>query len=75
MMRGDVYLADLNPTRGAEQAGVRPVVLVQRDTLARFTRITRTVVVVPFTTNLRRAQVPGTVLIPTGYGGLGTLGL
>ena len=67
MMRGDVYLADLNPTRGAEQAGVRPVVLVQRDTLARFTR---TVVVVPFTTNLRRAQVPGTVLIPAGEGGL-----
>jgi len=66
-MRGDVYLADLNPTRGAEQAGVRPVVLVQRDTLARFTR---TVVVVPFTTNLRRTQVPGTVLIPAGEGGL-----
>jgi len=66
-MRGDVYLADLNPTRGAEQAGVRPVVLVQRDTLARFTR---TVVVVPLTTNLRRAQVPGTVLIPAGEGGL-----
>jgi mRNA interferase MazF len=46
MTRGDIYLADLNPTRGAEQAGIRPVVIVQRDTLARFTS---TVVVVPFT--------------------------
>jgi mRNA interferase MazF len=67
MTRGDIYLADLNPTRGAEQAGIRPVVIVQRDTLARFTS---TVVVVPFTTNLRRAQVPGTTLIPAGEGGL-----
>jgi mRNA interferase MazF len=67
LTRGDVYLADLNPTRGAEQAGIRPAVLVQRNVLARFTR---TVAVVPFSTNLRRAQVPGTVLIPAGEGGL-----
>ncbi len=28
-MRGDIYLADLNPSRGSEQAGIRPVVIVQ----------------------------------------------
>lgn len=33
MNRGEVYLADLNPGRGSEQAGIRPVILVQRDTL------------------------------------------
>ena len=66
-MRGDIYLADLNPSRGSEQAGVRPVILVQRQNLDRFTR---TVVVIPVTTNLRRAQIPGTVLIPLGEGGL-----
>ena len=33
-------------------------------------RFTRTVVVIPVTTNLRRAQVPGTMLIPAGEGGL-----
>ncbi|PZV25991.1 MAG: PemK family transcriptional regulator [Snowella sp.] len=66
-MRGDIYLADLNPSRGSEQAGVRPVILVQRQNLDRFTR---TVVVIPVTTNLRRAQIPGTVLIPVGEGGL-----
>ncbi|MEG3976420.1 type II toxin-antitoxin system PemK/MazF family toxin, partial [Microcoleus sp. herbarium8] len=32
-MLGDVYLADLNPSRGSEQAGIRPVIIVQRDTL------------------------------------------
>jgi mRNA interferase MazF len=57
-MRGDIYLADLNPSLGSEQAGVRPVILVQRQNLDRFTR---TVVVIPVTTNLRRAQIPSTV--------------
>ncbi|MCZ8118459.1 MAG: PemK-like, MazF-like toxin of type toxin-antitoxin system [Cyanobacteriota bacterium] len=27
-MRGDIYLADLNPSRGSEQAGIRPVIIV-----------------------------------------------
>lgn len=66
-MRGDVYLADLNPSRGSEQAGIRPVIIVQRDTLTRFTT---TVIVVPLTSNLRRARIPGTLVIPSGEGGL-----
>ena len=66
-MRGDVYLVDLNPSRGSEQAGIRPAILVQTDNLDRFTR---TVIVVPVTRNLRRAAIPGTFLIPAGEGGL-----
>lgn len=27
--RGEVWLADLNPTRGSEQAGTRPVLIFQ----------------------------------------------
>ena len=60
-------MADLNPSRGSEQAGIRPVIIVQRDTLDRFTT---TVVVVPVTSNLRRAKIPGTIILPTGEGGL-----
>ena len=67
MQKGDVYLANLNPVVGSEQAGTRPVVLVQNSVL---NRITRTVVVVPFTSNLRRAELPSAVLIPKGEGGL-----
>jgi len=67
LRRGDVYLADLNPSRGSEQAGIRPVILVQRNTLDRFTT---TIVVVPITSNLRRAKIPGTIVIPAGEGGL-----
>ncbi|MEH2084054.1 MAG: type II toxin-antitoxin system PemK/MazF family toxin [Nostoc sp.] len=58
-MRGDVYLADLNQTRGSEQAGIRPVIIVQRDRIAQFTT---TSIVVPLTTNLRRAIIPGKLL-------------
>lgn len=66
-MRGEIYLADPNPSRGSEQAGIRPVIIVQRNT---FDRFTTTVVVVPLTSNLRRARIPGTIVIPAGEGGL-----
>ena len=67
MRKGDVYLADLDPTRGSEQAGTRPVVIFQKDVLNKFTR---TIVVIPFTTNLKRAQLPSGVLVHKGDGGL-----
>ena len=66
-MRGDIYLADLNPSRGSEQAGIRPVIIVQHNNIDRFTS---TVVVIPLTSNLRRAQIPGTMVIPAGQAGL-----
>jgi mRNA interferase MazF len=66
-MRGEIYLADLNPSRGSEQAGIRPVIIVQNNNINRFTR---TVVVIPLTTNLRRAKIPGTIKIPAGEAGL-----
>lgn len=30
--RGQIWLADLNPTRGHEQAGMRPVLIISNDT-------------------------------------------
>jgi mRNA interferase MazF len=30
-MRGDIYLANLNPSRGSEQAGIRPIIIVQHN--------------------------------------------
>ncbi len=67
MSRGEIYLADLNPSRGSEQSGIRPVVVVQREVIDRFTQ---TVVIVPLTSNLRRLNIPGTFTIPTEEGGL-----
>lgn len=65
--RSEIWLADLNPTRGSEQSGVRPVVIFQNDIVSKFTT---TVLAIPLTTNLRRASLPSCVLISKGQGGL-----
>lgn len=65
--RGDIWLADLNPTRGSEQAGFRPVIIFQHDMINQFTT---TLLTIPLTGNLRRALLPSCVLIAQGEGGL-----
>ena len=67
MIRGEMWLAALDPVRGSEQAGTRPVLVLQPDARSAFLR---TVVVVPFTTNLRWARFPFCVLVSAGHGGL-----
>ncbi|MEK0179137.1 MAG: type II toxin-antitoxin system PemK/MazF family toxin [Oscillatoriales cyanobacterium] len=65
--RGEIWIANLDPTQGSEQAGVRPTIIFQNDTISRYTT---TVISIPLTTNLRRASLPSCVLIPGGEGGL-----
>lgn len=65
--RGDVVLCDLNPVIGTEQAGVRPVVVLQID---RANVVSPHTIIAPFTTKIRRALLPSHVLIPAGVGGL-----
>ena len=67
MKRGDIYLADLDPTKGSEQAGRRPVLVFEDD---RLIPATLTIVVVPFTTNLKMQNLPTCVFVPAGEGGL-----
>jgi mRNA interferase MazF len=55
-----IYLADLNPTRGAEIAKTRPVAVVSRDEM---NRNLDTIVVCPLTTKLHprwRSRIPVT---------------
>lgn len=65
--RGEVWLADLSPTRGTEQAGVRPVVIVQSDRANPHSPHT---IVLPFTTRIRQRLLPSHVFVPSGEGGL-----
>lgn len=67
LKRGEVWLADLNPTQGSEQAGIRPVILFQNDIVSQFST---TIVTIPLTTNLRRASLPICLQIEQGNGGL-----
>jgi mRNA interferase MazF len=65
--RGEIWLAELNPIRGSEQAGTRPVIILQNNSINRFTS---TFLAIPLTTNLRRASLPTCVLLSEGEGGL-----
>ena len=65
--RGEIWLANLNPIRGSEQAGIRPVLVFQNDSINRFTT---TFLAIPLTTNLRRANLPSCLAVPHGEGGL-----
>ena len=70
--RGDIYLVDLDPVRGAESNKRRPAVVVSNDaanqTAARLGR--GVITVVPVTSNLARVY-PFQVLLPAASTGLG----
>lgn len=65
--RGDVVLCDLNPVVGIEQAGIRPVVILQID---RANAVSPHIIIAPFTSKIRRALLPSHVFVPVGVGGL-----
>ena len=67
LKRGEVWLANLDPTQGSEQAGVRPVIIFQNDIVSQFSTTT---IAIPLTTNQRRALLPICMLIKQGDGGL-----
>jgi mRNA interferase MazF len=50
MQQGDIFLANLNPVKGHEQAGYRPVLIIQNDIL---NKGLNTAVIIPITTNLK----------------------
>jgi mRNA interferase MazF len=58
ILRGDIRWADLNPVRGREQAGQRPVVVVSHDV---FNERSGTVIAVALTSQEPRASFPLTV--------------
>ena len=67
IQRGEVWLASLDPVQGSEQAGTRPVIIFQENTLSKFTT---TVITIPVSGNLRRATLPTCIQISSGEGGL-----
>ena len=65
--RGDTFLVDLNPGVGAEQAGIRPALVIQIDKANAASPHT---IIIPFTTRIREVKLPSHVRIPAGVGGL-----
>ena len=58
ILRGAVHWADLNPTRGHEQSGRRPVLILSADV---FNERSGTVIAVALTTQPQRAGFPLTL--------------
>ena len=58
ILRGDIRWADLNPVRGREQAGIRPVLILSHDI---FNERSGTVIAVAITSQPQRAGFPLTL--------------
>ena len=58
ILRGEIRWADLNPVRGHEQAGLRPVLIVSHDI---FNEKSGTVIAVAITSQLQKAGFPLTL--------------
>jgi mRNA interferase MazF len=58
ILRGDIYWANLNPTIGHEQAGLRPVLILSRDV---FNKHSGTVIAIALTSQPQKASFPLTL--------------
>jgi mRNA interferase MazF len=63
ILRGEIRWADLNPVRGREQAGLRPVLILSQDV---FNERSGTVIAVAITSQPQRAGFPLTLELESG---------
>jgi mRNA interferase MazF len=62
ILRGEIWWADLNPVRGHEQAGVRPVLVISHDV---FNQRSGTVIALAITSQAPTAGFPLTLELST----------
>lgn len=65
--RGEVYLVELDPTRGSEIKKTRPAVIIQNDVDNRYSSVT---VIAPITSKFDTELYPTEVLVKLPEGGL-----
>ena len=63
ILRGEIRWADLNPARGHEQTGLRPVLILSHDI---FNECSGTVIVTAITSQPQKAGFPLTLELKTG---------
>ncbi len=68
MKQGEIWFVDLNPTKGSEQAGQRPVVVISGNLLNEHLTV---VIVVPLTTKIKNYK-GNPILTPNKTNGLKT---
>ena len=65
--RGDIYMANLNPFKGSEQGGTRPVLVLQNNT---GNLLCPTLIVAPLTTPVNKKKDQPTHYLMSGVRGL-----
>lgn len=65
MRRGEIWVGNLNPNRGSEIGKIRPVLILQADFLTE--QGEPTIVVLPLTTQVRKAKEPLHVTVPARH--------
>ena len=58
--RGEIFLANLEPTKGSEQGGTRPVLIIQNDIGNEYSMTT---IIAPITSTIMKKEYPTNVLI------------
>ncbi|MBI2620180.1 MAG: type II toxin-antitoxin system PemK/MazF family toxin [Ignavibacteriales bacterium] len=68
VQRGEIYMVDLNPTKGAELQKERPALIIQNDTGNRFSPVT---IIAPISSMKEITKpIPVMVFVKAGEGGL-----
>lgn len=67
VMRGEVWYADLSPSKGSEQGGMRPVLVIQNNI---GNKHAPTTIVAPITSRLTKKLLPTHIALPKGEGEL-----
>jgi mRNA interferase MazF len=60
ILRGEIWWANLNPTRGREESGIRPVLIISQDV---FNRHSGTIIAIALTSQAPKTEFPLTFLI------------
>ena len=60
VIRGEIVLANLEPVKGSEQGGIRPVLIIQNDIGNKYSTTT---IIAPITSSIIKQEYPTNVLI------------
>jgi mRNA interferase MazF len=70
VIRGEIYLVDLQPRSGSEQQGHRPAIIVSNNTFNQASSWHSIIIVPVSTSQTQRQRGPTAVPLPQGSGGL-----
>jgi mRNA interferase MazF len=62
--RGEIFLANLEPVKGSEQGGVRPVLIIQNDIGNEYSKTT---IIAPLTSTIPKKEYPFNVFLPSSF--------